>query len=146
HKTQSETRLFTKTQTQEYIRSYWESKNFVASDLKSINDSQPTFLIDPKITFFEKFMERRRQRQVVKTLLSRGLLPSDTVKQNSFSFKYNALSNLDLENVWNEFYNSGIDLEKPLQPQATQVIHPILSTFQIPAEFIHLLESEVFNH
>ncbi|CAG8758474.1 15338_t:CDS:1, partial [Dentiscutata heterogama] len=51
-----------------------------------------------------------------------------------------------LENVWNEFYNSGIDLEKPLQPQATQVIYLILTSFQIPAEFIHLLESEVFNH
>ncbi|CAG8443516.1 7606_t:CDS:1, partial [Dentiscutata heterogama] len=65
-------------------------------------------------------MERRWQRQVVKTLLSRGLLLSDTVKQNSFSLKYNALSNLDFENVWNKFYNSGIDLEKLLQPQTTQ--------------------------
>ncbi|CAG8715093.1 45928_t:CDS:2 [Gigaspora margarita] len=30
HKTQSGTRLSTKTQTQEYIRSYWESEDFVA--------------------------------------------------------------------------------------------------------------------
>ncbi|CAG8705699.1 11657_t:CDS:2, partial [Gigaspora margarita] len=121
HKTQSETRLSTKTQTQEYIRSYWESEDFVASNLKSMNDSQSTFLINPKITFFEKFMERRRQRQVVKTLLSRGLLPSDAVKQNTFSLKHNALSNIDLENIWNELYNPSIDPEKSLPPQTTQV-------------------------
>ncbi|CAG8773799.1 21497_t:CDS:2 [Gigaspora margarita] len=81
HKTQSETRLSTKTQTQEYIRSYWESEDFVTSDL-------------------------------------------------------------------NELYNCDtiINSERSLSPQTTQAIHPILTTFQIPTEFIDLLESEIFDH
>ncbi|CAG8834397.1 3531_t:CDS:1, partial [Gigaspora margarita] len=51
-----------------------------------------------------------------------------------------------LENICKEFYNSGNDPEKSLPLQATQVIYPILATFQIPAEFIYLLESEIFNY
>ncbi|CAG8619889.1 19720_t:CDS:2, partial [Gigaspora rosea] len=114
----------------------------MASDLKSKNDLQSIFLMDPKITFFEKFAERKRQREVIKTLLDRELLPLDAVKQNTFSLKYDALSKFDLENIWSELYNS----ERSLPPQTTQIIHPILTTFQIPAEFIDLLESEIFDH
>ncbi|RIB23638.1 hypothetical protein C2G38_2170630 [Gigaspora rosea] len=47
-----------------------KSEDFVASDFKSKNDSQSIFLMDPKITLFEKFAERRWQRQVIKTLLN----------------------------------------------------------------------------
>ncbi|CAG8569277.1 928_t:CDS:1, partial [Dentiscutata heterogama] len=62
--------------------------------------------------------------------------------QNTFSLKYDALSKFDLENIWSELYNS----ERLLLPQTTQIIHLILTTFQIPAEFIDLLESEIFDY
>ncbi|CAG8826204.1 15804_t:CDS:2, partial [Racocetra persica] len=111
HKTQSETRL-SKSKSREYILSYWKSEDFMASDLKSKNDLQSIFLMDPKITFFKKFAERRQQREVIKTLLDRELLPLDAITTTPNHTNYSS--------------------------------H--LTTFQILAEFIDLLESEIFDH
>ncbi|CAG8483922.1 34561_t:CDS:2 [Gigaspora margarita] len=124
-----------------------KSKDESSSDLKSTNKSQSTVLIDPKVTFFEKFAEKRWQRQVTKILLEQGLLLSDAVNPNTFTLKYDSLSNINLENIWNELYKDDMstESEKLLPLQTTQTIHPILNNFQIPAEFINLLESEIFD-
>lgn len=80
-------------------------------------------------------------------MLDQGLLPSDAIKPNTFTPKYDSLSNLNLENIWNELYNgdTSTESERSLPPQTTQIIHPILNNFQVPAEFINLLESEIFD-
>ncbi|CAG8802569.1 12630_t:CDS:1, partial [Gigaspora rosea] len=79
--------------------------------------------------------------------LDQGLLPSDAVKPNTFTLIYDYLSNFNLENIWNELYNgdTSTESERLLPPQTTQIIHLILNNFQIPVEFINLLESEIFD-
>ncbi|CAG8567491.1 42374_t:CDS:2, partial [Gigaspora margarita] len=42
-------------------------------------------------------------------------------------------------------YDTSTESEKSLPPQMTQTIYPILNNFQIPAEFINLLELEIFD-
>ncbi|CAG8475536.1 1384_t:CDS:2, partial [Gigaspora rosea] len=68
------------------------------------------FCPSPKITFFEKFAEKRQQRQVIKTLLEQGLLPLDAVKPNTFFLNYDALSDFNLEIIWKELYDSDTNL------------------------------------
>ena len=59
HKTQSETRCSTKSETREYIRTWWILEDFLPEDLKSTKVLQPYILSDPEFTFIEKFLEKR---------------------------------------------------------------------------------------
>ncbi|CAG8826852.1 3002_t:CDS:2, partial [Racocetra persica] len=97
HKTQSESCL-SKSKSRKYILSYWKSEDFIVSDLKSKNDLQSIFLIDPKITFFKKFAERRWQREVIKMLLDQELLLLDAItttpNHTNYSSHFNYLSNI----------------------------------------------------
>jgi len=43
----------------------WKSEDFLSNDLKSVNVSQPTSIIDPKFTFLNKFLEKRLQRKII---------------------------------------------------------------------------------
>ncbi|CAG8814978.1 137_t:CDS:2 [Gigaspora margarita] len=146
HKTQVETRLSTEDQSREYIRSLWISEDFLASDLKSVNNSEPINIISPQFTFLEKFLEKRLQRQIVKKLINKGLFPSDTVKHNTYSLKLDTLSNSQLDilsdAIYNEMYKNNVS-EKSLLPQSSQSIS---TTFVIPADFMRLLESEIFGN
>ena len=92
-----ETRLSTEDQSREYIRSLWTSEDFLASDLKSVNNSEPIDIISPQFTFLEKFLEKILQRQIVKKLINKGLFPSDAVKHNTYSLKLDTLSNSQLD-------------------------------------------------
>ena len=120
------------------------SKDFLSNDLKSVNISQPTSIIDPKFTFLDKFLEKRLQRKIVKGLIDQKLIPPDAVKTNTFTLKFNELSNAQLvilsEAIHNELYKSG-DSQNSLPPQSIQSIPTTL----IPTDFMGLLESEVFS-
>ena len=87
------------------------SEDFLSSDVKSINISHPTTVIDPKFTFLNKFLEKRLQRKIVKGLIDQRLISPDTVKTNTFTLKFNELSNTQLdilsEAIYNELYTSG---------------------------------------
>ena len=112
------------------------SEDFLSNDLKSVNISQPTSVIDPKFTFLDKFLEKRLQRKIVKGLIDQRLIPPDAVKTNTFTLKFNKLSNTQLvifqEAIRNELYKSGVS-------------QSIQSTSLIPTDFMDLLESEVFG-
>ncbi|RIB11970.1 hypothetical protein C2G38_2202061, partial [Gigaspora rosea] len=96
HKTQSETRCSTKSETREYIRTRWISEDFLPEDLKSTKVSQPYTLSDPEFTFIEKFLEKREQRR-----LSRNdLLVMDTMESEIFSNNGSLNSS---SAVWREF-------------------------------------------
>jgi hypothetical protein len=121
------------------------SEDFLSNDLKSVNISQPTSIIDPKLTFLDKFLEKKLQRKVVKGLINQRLIPPDTVKTNTFTLKFNELSNTQLvifsEAIHNELCKSGIS-QNLLSPQSIQSIP---TTSLIPTDFMGLLESEVFS-
>ena len=121
------------------------SEDFLSNDLKSVNISQPTSIIDPKFTFLDKFLEKRLQRKIVKGLIDQRLIPPDAVKTNTFTLKFNELSNTQLdilsEAIHNELYKND-DSQKSLPPQSIQSIP---TTSLIPTEFMGLLESEVFS-
>jgi len=121
------------------------SEDFLSNDLKSVNISQPTSIIDPKFTFLNKFLEKRLQRKIVKGLIDQRLIPPDAVKTNTFTLKFNELSNTQLvilsEAIHNELYKSGVS-QKSLPPQSIQSIP---TTSLIPTDFMGLLESEVFS-
>ncbi|CAG8485157.1 2404_t:CDS:2 [Acaulospora colombiana] len=146
HKTQLETRLSTEDQSREYIRSLWISEDFLATDLKSTNIYQPTNIISPKFTFLEKFLEKRSQRQIVRKLVNQSLLTPDTVKHNTYTLNFGALSisQLDIlsDAIYGELYKNGVS-EKSLLPQSSQSIS---TTFVIPVDFMHLLETEIFGN
>src|SRR5436189_212933 len=112
------------------------SEDFLSNDLKSVNISQPTSVIDPKFTFLDKFLEKRLQRKIVKGLIDQRLIPPDAVKTNTFTLKFNKLSNTQLiifqEAIHNELYKSGVS-------------QSIQSTSLIPTDFMDLLESDVFG-
>jgi hypothetical protein len=84
------------------------------------------------------------QRKIVKGLIDQRLIPPDAVKTNTFTLKFNELSNTQLdilsEAIHNELYKSDVN-QKLLPPQSIQ---PIPTTSLIPTEFMDLLESEVF--
>src|SRR5437764_93582 len=96
------------------------SKDFLSNDLKSVNISQPTSIIDPKFTFLDKFLEKRLQRKIVKGLIDQRLIPPDAVKTNTFTLKFNELSNTQLdilsEAIHNELYKND-DSQKSLPRQ-----------------------------
>jgi hypothetical protein len=121
------------------------SEDFLSNDLKSVNISQPTSIIDPKLTFLDKFLEKKLQRKVVKGLINQRLIPPDAVKTNTFTLKFNELSNTQLvifsEAIHNELCKSGIS-QNLLSPQSIQSIP---TTSLIPTDFMGLLESEVFS-
>ncbi|CAG8590376.1 1147_t:CDS:2 [Diversispora eburnea] len=119
HKTQPESRKLTKEDTQQYILSRWVSEDFLASDLRTSNNEQSAVYTDPRLTFQEKFLEKRRQRLVVRELFDQWLLQLNTIKP-------------DTDN----------DSKKSLAPYCTQ---PIPTSFEFPAKFMDLLETEVFN-
>src|SRR5436305_10936700 len=108
--TQKKSRLSTKEQSREYIHFSWMSEDFLSNDLKSVNISQPTSIIDPKFTFLDKFLEKRLQRKIVKGLIDQRLIPPDAVKTNTFTLKFNELSNTQLdilsEAIHNELYKN----------------------------------------
>ena len=87
-------------------------KDFLLNDLKSVNISQPASIIDPKFTFLDKFLEKRLQRKIVKGLIDQRLILPDAVKTNTFTLKFNELSNTQLdilsEAIHNELYKSGV--------------------------------------
>lgn len=68
------------------------------------------------------------QRKIVKRLIDQRLIPQDAVKTNTFSLKFNELSNTQLDILSDAFYN-----ELSLPPQ------------RIPTDFMNLLELEVFR-
>src|SRR5213082_688455 len=72
-------------------------EDFLSNDLKSVNISQPTSIIDPKFTFLDKFLEKKLQRKIVKGLIDQRLIPLDAVKTNTFTLKFNELSNTQLD-------------------------------------------------
>ena len=121
------------------------SEDFLSNNLKSVNISQPTSIIDPKFTFLDKFLEKRLQRKIVKGLIDQRLIPPDAVKTNTFTLKFNELSNTQLdilsEAIHNELYKND-DSQKSLPPQSIQSIP---TTSLIPTDFMGLLESEVFS-
>ncbi|CAG8560445.1 6058_t:CDS:2, partial [Acaulospora colombiana] len=145
HKTQVETRLSTEDQSRDYICTLWISEDFLASDLKSVNYSEPTNIIPPEFTFLEKFLEKRLQRQIVKKLINRRLLTPEVVKPNTYTLNFDALSNsqLDLlsDAIHDELYKNDVG-EKYLPSQSIQLIP---TTSMLPADFMHLLELEIFN-
>ncbi|CAI2188428.1 19927_t:CDS:2 [Funneliformis geosporum] len=71
--------------------------------------------------------------------------PTNAVKTNTFTLKFNELSNTQLdilsEAIHNELYKNSVS-QKPLPPQSIQ---SILTTSLIPTDFMGLLESEVFS-
>ncbi|CAG8446556.1 10837_t:CDS:10 [Acaulospora colombiana] len=144
HKTQLETRQLTENETRQYIISQWISEDFLASDLKPSKVLQPATFLDPQFTFLEKFLEKRRQRQVVRWLLNQGLLPSNAIKTSTYILDFAVLSNHHLEIVSNAIQENlyrNDTRKKSLSPQTVQVI-PTSSA--IPQEFMRLLESEIF--
>ena len=97
----------TEKETKQYILSQWISEDFLASDLISNNHQQPITYINPRFTFFEKFLEKRRQRLVVKELINQKVLPLNCVKPNTFTLDFIALSahHLDIiSDVIQKFY------------------------------------------
>ncbi|CAG8727658.1 21866_t:CDS:2, partial [Gigaspora margarita] len=114
HKTQSETRCSTKSETCEYIRTRWISEDFLSEDLKSTKVSQPYTLSNPEFTFVKKFLEKREQRRLSRN----NLLVMDTTGPN------------------NNITNS-------LPPRTIQPIPT--NDFEIPTQYMALLESEIFN-
>ncbi|CAI2188710.1 12362_t:CDS:2 [Funneliformis geosporum] len=68
--------------------------------------------------------------------------PTNAVKTNTFTLKFNELSNTQLdilsEAIHNELYKNSVS-QKPLPPQSIQ---SILTTSLIPTDFMGLLESE----
>jgi len=111
------------------------SEDFLSNDLKSVNISQPTSIIDPKFTFLDKFLEKRLQRKIVKGLIDQRLIPPDAVKTNTFTLKFNELSNTQLdilsEAIHNELYKND-DNQKSLPLQSIQSIP---TTSLIPTDF-----------
>ena len=53
--------------------------------------------MDSQFTFLEKFLEKRRQRQVVRWLLNQGLLPSNAIKTSTYILDFAVLSDHYLE-------------------------------------------------
>src|SRR5262245_58004237 len=104
--------------------------------------------MDPKFTFLEKFLEKKLQRKIVKRLIDQELIPSDAVKTNTYSLKFNKLSNTQLtilsEVIYNELYDKSDVSQKSLSPPP-QSIQSIPTTFTIPTDFMGLLKSEVFG-
>ncbi|CAG8584859.1 4985_t:CDS:2, partial [Acaulospora colombiana] len=144
HKTQLETRQLTENEARQYIVSRWISEDFLASDLKPSKILQPTTFLNPQLTFLEKFLEKRRQRQVVRQLLNQGLLPSNAIKTGTYILDFAVLSNHHLEvlsNVIQENLYEDDARKKSLPPQSIQTI-PTFS--EVPQEFMSLLESEIF--
>ena len=139
----------TEEEIKQYILSQWVSEDFLATDLISNNHQQPIIYVNPQFTFLEKFLEKRRQRLVVKELLKQGVLPPNCVKPNTFTIDFIALSetqDLDIiSNVIQEisYKSDDNDNNKSLSPQTTQ---PIPTSFEFPTNFMDLLKSEVFNH
>jgi len=99
-----------------------------------VNISQPTGITDPKLTFLHKFLEKRLRRKVVKKLINEGLIPPNVVKTNTYSLKFNELSNTQLVTFSEAFHEECIS-----QNQS------ILITSLIPTDFMGLLESEIFS-
>ncbi|CAG8535269.1 18473_t:CDS:2 [Gigaspora margarita] len=102
----------------------WISEDFLASDLRPSNHRQSTVYTDPRFTFLEKFIEKKRQRLVVQELLDQGLLPLNSINPGTYTLNFSILSNHHL-NI---------------------ISDPIPIITKVPAKFIDLLESEVFNH
>jgi hypothetical protein len=139
----------TEEETKRYIFTQWVSEDFLPSDLISNNNhQQPITYINPRFTFFEKFLEKRRQRLVVKELIDQEVLPLNCVKPNTFTLDFIALSahHLDIiSDVIQKILYKGDDNDnkKTLQPQTTQSIP---TSFEFPTKFMDLLELEVFSH
>ncbi|CAG8641227.1 8033_t:CDS:2 [Paraglomus brasilianum] len=97
------------------------------------------------IYLFEKFLEKRRQRQVVRRSLDQGLLPSNAIKTGTYILDFAVLSDHHLEILSNiiqeNLYEDDVARKKSLPPQSIQAI-PTFS--DIPQEFMCLLESEIF--
>ncbi|CAG8633353.1 7502_t:CDS:2, partial [Acaulospora morrowiae] len=133
--------------TQQYILSWWVSEDFLASDFRTSNNEQSAVYMDPRLTFQEKFIEKRRQRLVVRELFNQGLLPLNTIKLDTYTLDFCVLSTYHLDiisdviekNIYNDSNN---DSMKSLAPYCTQ---PVPISFEFPAKFMDLLESEVFN-
>jgi hypothetical protein len=100
--------------------------------------------LNPQFTFLEKFLEKRQQRQVVRRLLSQGLLPSNAIKTGTYTIDFAVLSTGHLKILSNaiqeNLYKDDI-VKKSLPPKTIQEI-PSFS--EIPREFMCLLESEIF--
>ncbi|CAG8533887.1 9616_t:CDS:2 [Acaulospora morrowiae] len=144
HKTQLETFQLTENETRQYIVSQWIFEDFLASDLKPSKILQPTAFLNSQFTFLKKFLEKRQQRQVVRRLLSQGLLPSNAIKTSTYTINFAVLSTDHLEILSNaiqeNLYKDDI-VKKSLPPKTIQEI-PSFS--EIPREFMCLLESEIF--
>jgi len=121
------------------------SEDFLSNDLKSVNTSQPTSIIDPKFTFLNKFLEKRLHRKIVRGLIDQRLIPLDAVKTNTYSLKFSELSNTQLvilsEAIHNELCKSDVN-QKLLPPQSIQSIP---TTSLIPTDFMDLLELKIFS-
>lgn len=114
----------------------------------SNNYQQPTTYINPRFTFLEKFLEKRRQRLVVRELLNQKVLPINCVKSNTFTLDLIALSTQHLDIISDViqkilYKGNNNDNKKSLPPQTTQPISP---SFEFPVRFMDLLELEVFNN
>lgn len=138
----------TEKETKQYILSQWISEDFLPNDLISNNHQQSTTYINPRFTFLEKFLEKRRQRLVVQELLNQEVLPTNCVKPNTFTLDFIALSTHHLDIISDViqkilYKNDDNDNKKTLSPQTTQLIP---TSFEFPEKFMNLLESEVFNH
>jgi hypothetical protein len=108
----------------------------LSSDLKSAKDSTTVTCI--RYTFLERFLEKRRERRIIRDLIKKGSLPPDAVKPNTYSLKYELLNdthlNIIFDAIWNEQYGRSID---------RKLSTPITSEF--PIEFMNLLDIEIFD-
>ena len=135
----------TKEEIIQYIFTKWISEDLLPSDLISNNHQQPITYINSRFTFFEKFLEKRRQRLVVRELIDQRVLPLNCVKPNTFTLDFIALSAHHLDVISDViqkilYVGNKNDNEKTLPPQTTQSIP---TSFEFPAKFMDLLESEV---
>ncbi|RHZ45324.1 hypothetical protein Glove_681g11 [Diversispora epigaea] len=147
HKIQGETRELTKEETRKYILDQWISEDFLSGDLVSSNHQQSTVFINPRLTFQEKFLEKRRQRLVVRELLNRGVLPPNSIIPGTLTLNFSALSshhlNIISDAIQKKLYEvDENDDNKSLTPRSTQLIP---TSFEFPGKFMDLLELEVFN-
>ena len=95
-----------KEETYNYIQSQWVSKDFDAEDLKLVNISQLFILFNPKSTFVEKLLEKRFQRQIIKTLVNNNLSP-DLINMNNLIFDNNFLISIQyLELLESEIFHT----------------------------------------
>ncbi|CAG8592418.1 7575_t:CDS:2 [Acaulospora morrowiae] len=147
HRNQPKTRKMTTEEIRNYILLEWISEDFLPSDLKPSNLRHSSIYTDPRFTFQEKFLEKRCQRLVVREMLNQKLLPPNSVKPGTFTLNLNTLSS-DYLNIVSDVIQKNLyegefnDNKKSLPPQSIQ---QILTSSEIPTNFMELLESEVFN-